>query len=482
MKADFLRNSYFQLISLYVFLIVINYFTPQILRVLVFTSLLILIYKSKDDAFWIALIWLIQMAPAFLFHFSDPNFNLEFYRIPASDRNLSFIELAHVTLLLKAIMRRTKYVINPAFLLIIAFSIFLFIYSFALGIGAQKILRTIRFLMPFSLLWSIPVLLKTKENYYQVFFYFLRFSLIVVILQLFLFITGKHFFSILGGQFSGYNEYMNEKVFDVEQDLIRPLYSTQILLINIISSIYFLLINYNNKPRLFAVYFALSFFGLIISGTRGYTIGSVVMIIMFMFLSPKRLLLNIKYILVAIAFIIVIVSTPVFKNQMSMAFDRIMTTESFIEGDITAGGTVQRFTKYLPDVMERFKESPILGWGFSNVFYTETNAHVAIANTLLNGGIIGLLVFILFILYFYFKSYLKYINRKNPAYLIIIIGLTGFLIIHSFSFAVFSFLIGQCNYACFLLFLSFSDIILRTPLVIRYLDPLKSRSNRLESF
>jgi hypothetical protein len=457
---NFTKNIYIRFLAFYAFIVFMNYFMPGIVRVLFFTSLLFFFFRSKDDVFWIALFFLLQNAPAFLFNSIDPVYNLNFYKIPASDRNISFYELTTVVIFLKALRNKQDYKINKIFIMLFLYAIFLFFLSFAFGISGTKVLRTIRFLIPFSLFWSLPALLLTKERFLEVFNYFLVFSVVVFLLQLYMFATGQHFFMLLGGQFEQRYEDLNDKVFNTEQDLLRPLYSTHILFLNIITGLYYFITSSRQKPKFLAVFFTISFLGLIITGTRGYSISIIVMILLFIVFFSYKIQTISKYLGFAVIGIALLFFIPSVRNQISFAVDRLLTIELFAEGDITAGGTAQRFDKYMPAVMGKVSESPVIGFGFSNEFYSNSNCHVAIPNTLLNGGIIGLLIFIIFISYFYYKSLYLYKNF-NSVYIIIAIGLTGFMIVHIFSFAVFSFLLAQSNYACFVLFLVFSDILLR---------------------
>jgi hypothetical protein len=471
---DFTKNIYFRFIGFYFLVIFMNYFMPGFIRIIFFTSLLIFFYKSKDDVFWIAMFFVIQYAPGYLFNGIDAIYNLNFYRIPGSDRNISFIELSTVVIFIKALRSKVPFYMNRIFLLIFLYAVFLFFLSFAFGISTTKVLRTIRFLFPYSLFWSLPALLLTKEKFLAVFNYFLVFSVVVFLMQLYMFVRGQHFFSLLGGQFIEKYDDSNDLVLNYEQDLIRPLYSTHILFLNIIAGLYYFIVQSDQKPKLLALYVSLSFIGLIITGTRGYSIGAVSMFLLFVLLLPQKVRAISRYVAFGIIGLFLLLLLPTVNRQMTLAVDRLMTVTKLAEGDITAGGTSQRFDRYMPMVMEKFSESPVVGFGFSNEFFSNTNSHVAIPNILLNGGILGLIVFIIFIFYFYYRSFYMYFHGFQVN-IIIAIGLSGFLIIHVFSFAVFSFLLGQANYSCFVLFLVFADILLRQRYPSGKLEPEENK-------
>jgi hypothetical protein len=191
---NFTKNIYIQFLAFYAFIVFMNYFMPGIVRVIFFTSLLFFFFRSKNNAFWIALFFLIQYAPAYLFNPIDPVYNLNFYQIPGSDRSISFTELTTVVIFFKALMNKENYRINKIFLMLFFYALFLLFLSFAFGISGFKVLRTIRFLIPFSLFWSLPALLLTREKFLEIFNYFLVFSVVVFLLQLYMFATGQHFF------------------------------------------------------------------------------------------------------------------------------------------------------------------------------------------------------------------------------------------------------------------------------------------------
>lgn len=69
----------------------------------------------------------------------------------------------------------------------------------------------------------------------------------------------------------------------------------------------------------------------------------------------------------------------------------ISTLEKLVAGDITAGGTLARLDIRGPRVMNKFWQSPILGWGFANGYYEYADGHVGHQNILLNVGIVGYL-------------------------------------------------------------------------------------------
>jgi len=461
---SFINSKTLKLLFVFFFAVFINYYSPQIFRQVTFIIFLILLFKTKDNPFWIAFFWLVVWAPAYLFNNSDPRFNLNFISVPGFPREFFYFEFVIIVALIKALRKNRviKYKIHPLLLIIIFYSIFLFLVTLHYGIDPIKILRTIRFIIPFTLLYSLPVLLPTKEKFLEVFNYFLFFSIIVFILQIFVFATGKHFFTILGGSITSNPELLKDAS-NFENELIRPLYSTHILMINIITGIYYLIIKEKDGhsiPNNVPFYIFLSWFSLIISGTRGYAIAATLMIVLFLLFLSKTFIKNVKYVITFFLALLGAIFIPAVREQLSLALERILTVSLLLGGDVTAGGTLKRVSLYMPIIEEKIAQSPIFGFGYSDTFFLFTNAHIGNHNILLNGGFIGLFIFLLLIAYLIFKPYSLLKKNRDYSLAAISIGTLGFFVVHSTSFSVFSYLIGQNNYSAFLLFVSFAFVFL----------------------
>jgi O-antigen ligase len=117
---------------------------------------------------------------------------------------------------------------------------------------------------------------------------------------------------------------------------------------------------------------------------------------------------------------------------------RLSSIQLLISGDLTAGGTLQRLDVRMPKVMNKFWESPIIGWGFSNGFQEYKDGHVGHANILLNIGLLGYV----FINIIYLKICIKtkkiiqnreVLMKEGRAPLVYLFGLFSIFIIHSSS-------------------------------------------------
>lgn len=135
---------------------------------------------------------------------------------------------------------------------------------------------------------------------------------------------------------------------------------------------------------------------------------------------------------------------PTLSSFMGRSLNRLLTIEKLIEGDPTAGGTLGRITERRPIVINKFKKSPILGFGFSEDFYEYSDIHLGNETLLLKGGFVGYLLMLIFWIYFNITLYKRNLmlskqNIYKNALLVFIIGFIGFFIIHSSSGYVFNY-------------------------------------------
>ncbi|MBI1838105.1 MAG: hypothetical protein HYR91_12655 [Flavobacteriia bacterium] len=460
------NNQYSWFLALYIFTVILNYFTPDIIRFSYYIVLLIVFFRSRNNGFWIAFFWCLIYAPAYLFNVADQNFSLPYFGLPGLGRDIAYTEILIIIIFIKSVVVKntTTIKVNPIFWLLVVFSLFLFYVGMVWGFTTNKAFRTIRFLIPYTLIWSIPKLIPTTHQMRTIFNYFLIFTIPVVLCQIYVIFSGQHLMFLLGGSFSGKKENLNDIQFDSIAELIRPLYSTHILLLNVFYCLYLLLAkkigSFTNQLKFIPFYLILSFLSFLITGTRGYVLACVLMFILYFFFNVKKIFININYTFIGIALFFLLTITPKIGEQFSFSLERIFTIQSIINGDQTANGTLRRLTDRQPIVMANVAKSPIIGFGFSNFYFEHADGHVANPTMLLNSGIIGLCIFIYFNLYIFFEAYRLYIRTKRLEILAIIIGILGFLLVHSTSYMVFSFAIGQGNVFAFILLLTFSNVII----------------------
>lgn len=454
------NNDNFYLLFYFLFSVtlIVVYGLPGIVSYAYFILLLGVFFYSKAVTFWLAFFWCLIYAPGYLFNLADENHCLPFFALPGLGRDIAFTEVLTIVIFLKSFKERSLGKVNRIFWVLVLFVVILIFVTTIFGSSSTKIARTIRFLLPYTLIWSIPKLI-SKEGMEIVFKYFLSFTIPIILCQLYVIASGQHLMFLFGGSFSGKKELLNEINFDANSDLIRPSYSTHILLLNVFFCCYNLLSNNSSTFRYNLVFLILTLVSFVITGTRGYFLGSLSVLFVYLVLDYKKVVLNALKIFIGVLGFFGLLFVPKIGAQLSFAFERLLTIQDLLSGDATAGGTLIRLTQRLPAVMEKVRESPMLGYGFSDTYYKNADGHVANATLLLNGGIIGAIVFATFMFLIFKLVYKAYKNSGNRQYLAINAGLIGFLVVHSTSYMVFSYLFGQGNYLCFVLLLCFANIV-----------------------
>jgi len=285
---------------------------------------------------------------------------------------------------------------------------------------------------------------------------------ILVAAQMFDLLFGSPFAVMLGEtrlMFSGEEVSPDSNVFDVTAGAVRTIYGPFILLISLIFSLSLLVKRtaFFKNSYLVIISF-LSAFSIFISATRGWIIGVLCIFIGFALVNTKKFG---KIAIVAIVLFFIALTIPKINLQIIQSLKRTLTLESFVKGDLTAEGTLSRITERSPVVMNKFYEKPILGFGFSSEYYKYADGHVGNQTLLLNGGVVGFIIFFVFTIYL-MKRYIKgYINQKNHTAFILLFGLISMIIIHSTTAMIFGYAL-QVGTAIFLaIFFFFSDYFLK---------------------
>jgi len=166
---------------------------------------------------------------------------------------------------------------------------------------------------------------------------------------------------------------------------------------------------------IFAIYIPFFFIALILAGSRGGTLGFVViMIIMLVYIFIyKRKSRKIGYVL---AFIFIAIMMAFIWNGVSSRFHggagRLMETKQLLDlttGDISeseTGDFISERVDIIRDEFERFAVTPIIGIGFGNASENYAYAHNYLLEVLFETGVIGLILLIL-ILYKVVKQVIK---------------------------------------------------------------------------
>jgi len=157
---------------------------------------------------------------------------------------------------------------------------------------------------------------------------------------------------------------------------------------------------------------------------------------------------NVKLVISLGCIIIILYSAFAFVPTLSDTFEysvtRIKTLDALVEGDSTAENTLGRITERRPRVINKFKEQPIIGFGFSEEYYEYSDIHIGNETLLLQGGIIGYLLMVILWVTFNLKllkrnTKLLYTNPFKNSLIVFVIAFLGFFIIHSTSGYIFNY-------------------------------------------
>lgn len=413
------------------------YFTPTTITNFYFLVLLFAFFNSKKEYFWFALVFIFIERPGGLFtnRLVESGSRLPFFRV-ASGFSITFEDLFILLALLKAVQKgiRPKLFFRRSLRNFLIFFVILFIFSFTIGMSIDSSLRSIRNILPYTLFVSFPILIYNREKFVRFSYLIYSILFLVLISQLFQLSTGGKLVSLFGPA--------EESALRMDVSM-RLIDASFISLFSLITSLFFLATreDYFNR-RFLQIIAIISYLSVFLTATRGWIIAYSIIFIFFIISSPNKKKLFPSLILPVLIVVIVFSSVPILRSQVDRVYTRIKTLEKLAEGDATAGGTLSRLTERGPRVMKKFRESPILGWGFSDEKLKYTDEHVGNQNILLSTGIVGYGLFLIFWLRFLFVIYsnqrkLSRANSYKKALSILLYAFIGIFIIHSTSTQLF---------------------------------------------
>lgn len=436
-------KKYLWFLALVVLTVLATYFTSAVISSAWYLTLLVFYFRSRDEAFWLA----------FFFVTTDGfmGFLGIYTTVIKAIPGLPGIELAQFYIILSLIKvlstkNTTRLFYGNWMVGILLYTLFLILFGIMNGLDNEVnvYFRVVKITLPFLLFYTVPRLLKTIGDYENLFGYLFVVLLLAFVAQLHALFTGfdpKKYFNLS-------NDPDAEEIAELEVGRnFRVLYNQSITLFSLFGALYFLVLK---KLRTFKdswLYlivvssFALAF----LSATRGYILSIGFVIFLFFIFVQK---LNVKQVFafsfLFICLLFVGLSSQKVSTQIEFSIDRLLTLNSLADGDISAGGSLIRLSERGPRVMKAWSESPVLGAGFSNKFFASEDFHVGNQNILLHAGIVGFVLFSGFIFYFISKMLSCYFNssRNNPfspTFLVFVIFLLGWLIVHSTSNQQFAF-------------------------------------------
>lgn len=360
---------------------------PKIIVQGYFLLMIAYVFNSRDDVFWLAWFFIIVNAPGRLFGggYGQPAYSL------GAGVSFSFQELFLLMYVFKMLRQRVRYpfIFRREMTLYLAIGLFYFIMSFAFGMSLHHIIQAIRMLWPWLWVFVLAAFIRDQKDLKRFFLLLVPFAVIALAAVVQTYITGSYLGDMLSGGIS-------RRSFDLSEDKFARVYSSAILNVTtFILAVYFLAKKHMSvNPNLLNLVVVVSALNVILSGTRGWILFIlIVFAYYFVVYGSGALRQSMRILLVfGLVFLVLVLIFPGIISQIVFSYERFLTLESLAEGDITAGGTLARLDVRSPRVMAVWRESPVIGWGFSRNFHTYMDPHVANQTNLLNLGIFGFIL------------------------------------------------------------------------------------------
>jgi len=419
---------------------------PAMLSRVIFLVILVAAFRTKLDYVYLVWFFILNDAPGLLF--SGGEFDAK--RIPlypvVAGISVSFQDLFVLLYLFKIIRLKQplQFIFKKEFKWFVIYAFAVVAYSLPLGMRFDNMIVTFRVLLPWSLIFVLPTYIYNREILIRVCILIFPMVLLALASQIFCYITGSFWDHRLRGMSSWH-------VAVEGGDVSRSYSAVYIILFSIIQALFFLYTKKGgiNKNYLSLIIF-IGAFSIFLTATRGWIIAIAFLLVgVFLLFGFSREITRWfrLAILSLIVFLIVGALFPVVLQQTKGSSQRLSTLEALAAGDVTAGGTLKRLDVRAPRVMNKFWESPVVGWGFSLEYYRHQDSHVGQYNLLLQVGVLGYIFFNGLFVVFCLKIWRM---GKNPiirkdhgkAMGIFILGMLSAFSIHSTSIQFWGFNFG----------------------------------------
>ncbi len=410
--------------------VIATYFTHPVIASFWSLLLLVLYYRSDDEPMWLA--FFLVTVDGFMGFLGMYSVTLTLFPgLPAIEISQFYVMLTVV----KALSGRFR---QPVFYrkymqVLGIYLVFLILWGLVMGLSSElnMYMRVLKTSIPFLLIFSLPRLMPDLLAYKRFFAIVFIIVLSAFALQLFSLITGTY----------PAEAYVSAGEEIDEGEAFRTFYNAISTLIGLFGALLFLSVKGKtgfSSWFLLLVVFA-SFMMAFLSATRGWIIAFGFMTVMFALLIQTKDTKNIFRLAVVAAILILAGSrSDRIRDQVAYSRDRLGKIESIGSGDPTAEGTLHRLDVRGPNVMRIWKQSPLFGWGFSDTGFNSSDGHVGNQTLLMFSGLAGFILLNGFLLWFMYMMFMAY--RRSPrgapyrkGYLVFIIFLAGWFIIHSTS-------------------------------------------------
>jgi len=403
----------------------IHYNFYGIYSVLIQCLILAAYYVSKKNYLWIYLLMFVSFSPGGIF---NPNRSLPLIIISAPVWGAVTFQMAFILVTWLKILKKPSAVfyLNRYIVIIVYFLFLLLIFG-------ARIPTFIRTLISYSALLAIPLLLTSAGEFDKISVMVLLANLLVFTANAVQIASGSLLLSLV-------SPYSYSAAVD-QDSLIRATDGIPFAFLSVIISMMYLSKEKSIVNPLFSYTgFFLGVLNIIFSATRGWIISSVFLILGYSFFLLPRLFRN----LMIIVPILVITAgitwrIPFVRSQIVKAYNRTLYFENLTNPDFnpetTDIGRVIRGGR----VMNKFRESPVLGFGFGKEAMEYMDGHAGNQTMLLNFGIIGYALFVNlwlgFIILLLSNTRILF-KHNDPEYkinILVALSFLSFFLIHSTS-------------------------------------------------
>jgi len=437
----FLLTFLFTVVAIYIFP---HLGIPQLLIKVIFLFLLLFVFRSKNDAFWLAWFFVVINAPGRLFSigYSSTIYRLPLYRLGPGSA-IGFDELFLLIYLLKFLLKKDKNIniFNRYWTFILIYGFITLFYSFGIGLSSENIVTAIRMIISWIWVLIIPEFISDTDKLAEAFKLLAPFVFINFFIQIYTQITGQYLNDILSG------EQWFRILGSPEEELIRVFDGCAINLFCMIMSLFYLCSEDKrfNRTYLNLIVVVYLIF-ILLTATRGWIVASLILLSSIFFMRGFNYIKQLSStVLILILFVFLLrIIYPSFILQASLSLERFKTLKFLLAGDPSAGGTLWRMTERGPRVMAVFKENPVIGWGLSDRYISSWDMHVGNQTMLMQGGIIGYAIWIicyaLTLLNIYFLSRNSIVRSEiKKGGIVFLIAMIALFAIHSSSSQILGF-------------------------------------------
>jgi hypothetical protein len=393
-------KEFLQLVGWLTAAFVAVYYLPELYSRLLFLLLLLVVWRSKRDYFWLAFFLILLDQPGGFFSGGErtDTKRLPIYSLMAGF-SFTITQLYLILLVIKSItknrFKKPSIYFRNNLEILGWYVLVLLVVSGLIGFSFTSMRETYRTIINLTLFFSMFYILPNHKSL----FHFLRLLFPFVFLAVLAQIYGLTFHQQPVELFKpGAGSHLY--ALDNMEGWDRPIELVFTLFICFTGSLFLL----GQEERPFSTWYLIlvnttSFFSIFLSGTRTWVVGFLFAYLLFLIFNKSKLPTYLFRSLIGLglaAFVLHFI--PVVNHHIDNIWLRISTVAALAEGDLSMGGTAVRFQEHAPSVWEGYLQSTIVcGAGFSDLFYEYDNIHVGYHNLLFNTGVVGVLLYLFFI-------------------------------------------------------------------------------------